>query len=207
VTAKPFFDARSLHHPAGIAGRQGCFVPNDVSLGGCSKAPFLLLTGPNMGGKSTLLRQVSLAAVMAQVGAWVPAESLTLSPIDAVYVRMGARDHILAGQSTFMVELSETSAMLRNATPRSLVLLDELGRGTSTSDGAAIAAAVLSHVVRNTGCLGMFATHYHRLSEDHKDDPSVLVCHMGARITPGRSKSEPDEVFETSCLLVSRPKN
>eukprot|EP00873_Tetraselmis_striata_P010076 jgi/Tetstr1/430340/TSEL_020165.t1 len=191
---RPVFEAKALCHPAGINGRDGVFVPNDIRLGGAGAPPFMLLTGPNMGGKSTLLRQVSLGAIMAQVGAWVPAEELTLSPMDACFVRMGARDHIMAGQSTFMVELSETATMLRRATPRSLVVLDELGRGTSTSDGAAIAAAVLSYTVANVGCLGIFATHYHRLAEDHKRDPAVAICHMGAKITPGASKSDPDEV-------------
>jgi len=198
---KPFFEAKGICHPAGLSGRHGCFVPNDVTLGG-REPPFLLLTGPNMGGKSTLLRQVALATVMAQVGAWVPAESLSLSPIDAIYVRMGARDHIMSGQSTFMVELSETATMLRRATARSLVVLDELGRGTATSDGAAIAAAVLSHMVSEVGCLGMFATHYHRLAEDHRSDPLVSICHMGAKITPGVSSGDPDEV----CFLYKLTK-
>jgi DNA mismatch repair protein MSH6 len=109
------FEAEQLRHPcAFMTTAAGSFVANDIALGGSTgAAPFLLLTGPNMGGKSTLLRQVCLAAVLAQVGAWVPARSLRLSAADAVFVRMGARDHIMAGESTFYVELMETSAMLQ----------------------------------------------------------------------------------------------
>lgn len=104
----------------------------------------------------TLCAQVCLAALMAQVGAWVPAQSLSLTPVDAVFVRMGAKDDLMAGQSTFFVELAETAAALNRATPASLVALDELGRGTATSDGAAIAAAVLEHLSGKTGCRSGF---------------------------------------------------
>ena len=135
-----------------------------------------LLTGPNMGGKSTLLRQVCLAAVMAHVGADVPARSLAMSACDAVYVRMGARDDVAGGRSTFMVELAETASMLRRCTKDSLVALDELGRGTSTSDGFAIASAVVDALAR-VGARTLFATHYHRLAEEHErgDDEARLA--------------------------------
>ncbi|KAL3143314.1 hypothetical protein ABBQ38_002153 [Trebouxia sp. C0009 RCD-2024] len=138
------FSAKALRHPAAGVGvvAGGTFVPNDVQLG--DQGPgFIVLTGPNMGGKSTLLRQV---------GAWVPAHSLTLTPVDAIFVRMGAKDDVMSGQSTFFVELAETAAALNRATPASLVALDELGRGTATSDGAAIAAAVLEHLSAKTRC-------------------------------------------------------
>ncbi|GFH28140.1 DNA mismatch repair protein [Haematococcus lacustris] len=138
----PVFSAQGLRHPAGLPGRIGSFVPNDIQLGGPAQPPFIVLTGPNMGGKSTLLRQTCLAALMAQVGACVPADALTLTPVDAIFVRMGAKDHIMTGQSTFFVELAETAAMLEKASRSSLVALDELGRGTATLDGAAIASAV-----------------------------------------------------------------
>ncbi|GBG86212.1 hypothetical protein CBR_g41117 [Chara braunii] len=138
----PWLYAKELRHPS-LSGSQAVrstpFVPNDTMLGGPGQAPFMLLTGPNMGGKSTLLRQVCLAVIMAQIGADVPAVEFGLSPTDRIFVRMGARDHIMSGQSTFLVELSETAGMLRCATQNSLVALDELGRGTATSDGAAIA--------------------------------------------------------------------
>eukprot|EP00798_Chlamydomonas_sp_ICE-L_P022857 gene22857-30030_t len=179
------FEAKGLHHPAGVGGRSGQFVPNDIMLGGSDSAPFLVLTGPNMGGKSTMLRQVCLTTLLAQVGACVPAESLRLSPVDAVFVRMGAKDSIMTGQSTFYIELAETAAMLLRATPRSLVALDELGRGTATLDGAAIASAVLHHMAHAIGCRGLFATHYHHLSTDYQEDPSVSIMHMACAVSEG----------------------
>ncbi len=182
--AAPVFRAQGLRHPAaGIGGSGGSFVPNNVQLGGDSP-PFVVLTGPNMGGKSTLMRQVCLAAVAAQIGAWVPAESLELTPTDAVFVRMGARDRIMLGQSTFFVELSETAAALASATRYSLVALDELGRGTATTDGAAIAAAVLDHLAATVKCRGVFATHYHHISDSHAEDPAVAIKHMACAVTP-----------------------
>ncbi|KAF2304770.1 hypothetical protein GH714_037905 [Hevea brasiliensis] len=153
-------------------------------------ASFVLLTGPNMGGKSTLLRQVCLAVILAQVGADVPAGSFELSPVDRIFVRMGAKDHIMAGQSTFLTELSETALMLSSATRNSLVALDELGRGTSTSDGQAIAEAVLDHFVHEVQCRGMFSTHYHRLAVDYQKDPKVSLCHMACQVGTGVGEVE-----------------
>lgn len=139
------------------------YVPNDTDLASdCTRA--LLITGPNMGGKSSYVRQVALIAIMGQIGSYVPAESARLGMLDAVFTRMGAFDNMMAGESTFMVELSETSDILKQATPRSLIILDELGRGTSTHDGVAIAQAVLDHVVRDTKSLTLFITHYQNLS-------------------------------------------
>ncbi|GMH33654.1 hypothetical protein BSKO_01488 [Bryopsis sp. KO-2023] len=186
--AAPVFSAKGMRHPC-VGGASGTFVPNDVDLGG-QGAGLMLLTGPNMGGKSMLIRQVCLATVLAQVGAFVPAESLRLSPIDAIFVRMGARDDILSSQSTFFVELSETAAMLRKATKNSLVALDELGRGTATSDGAAIASAVLDHVSRKVGCRGVFATHYHDLSREHSHNSAVSIKHMACHVTPSKTGVE-----------------
>lgn len=201
LDADPVFEAIELRHPAGItvggSTGSGAFVPNDVTIGGGtagSTPPFIVLTGPNMGGKSTLMRQVCLAAVAAQVGAWVPARSLTLTPADAVFVRMGARDRIMLGQSTFFVELSETAAALASATRYSLVALDELGRGTATTDGAAIASAVLDHLSRSIKCRGVFATHYHHISDSHASDPHVSIKHMGCAVTPATAEGEVEEV-------------
>lgn len=139
------------------------YVPNDTNLA-TARTRGLLITGPNMGGKSSYVRQVALIAIMGQIGSYVPAESARLGMLDAVFTRMGAFDNMMAGESTFMVELSETSDILKQATPRSLIILDELGRGTSTHDGVAIAQAVLDHVVRNIKSLTLFITHYQNLS-------------------------------------------
>ncbi|CAM9425822.1 unnamed protein product [Phaeothamnion confervicola] len=146
--------------------------------GAGAAARMLLLSGPNMGGKSTLLRQTCLAAIMAQVGCFVPADEARLTPCDRVFTRVGASDRILAGQSTFFVELSEAATIVHHATPRSLVILDELGRGTSTFDGTAIAHAVVHHLVKRTRCLAMFATHYHSLVADWGNHPEVQLGHM-----------------------------
>ena len=139
------------------------YVPNDINLAS-DKTRGLLITGPNMGGKSSFVRQIALIAIMGQIGSYVPAESAKLGMLDAVFTRMGAFDNMMAGESTFMVELSETSDILKQATPRSLVILDELGRGTSTHDGVAIAQAVLDHVIRTKRSLTLFITHYQGLS-------------------------------------------
>merc|ERR1719410_1812312 len=126
-------------------------------------ARFILLTGPNMGGKSTFLRQICTLVILAQIGCYVPAASMTLTPVDKIFTRIGANDNILSGQSTFMVELDETSTILDKSTKKSLVVLDELGRGTSTYDGASIAYAPADFIVKTIGCRGVFATHYHML--------------------------------------------
>ncbi|MCJ1251576.1 Mismatch repair protein msh3 [Trapelia coarctata] len=139
------------------------YVPNDIDLT-FNQTRALLITGPNMGGKSSYVRQVALIAIMGQIGSYVPAASAKLGMLDAVFTRMGAFDNMMAGESTFMVELSETSDILKQASPRSLVILDELGRGTSTHDGVAIAQAVLDHIVRETRSLALFITHYQNLS-------------------------------------------
>lgn len=139
------------------------YVPNDTELASDGTRA-LLITGPNMGGKSSYVRQVALIAIMGQIGSYVPAESARLGMLDAVFTRMGAFDNMMAGESTFMVELSETSDILKQATPKSLVILDELGRGTSTHDGVAIAQAVLDHMVRDKKSLTLFITHYQSLS-------------------------------------------
>ncbi|XP_047969957.1 DNA mismatch repair protein MSH6 [Salvia hispanica] len=188
----PFLRAKNLGHPVLRSDSlgEGTFVTNDVTLGGSGNSSFILLTGPNMGGKSTLLRQVCMAVILAQMGADVPAESFALNPFDRIFVRMGAKDQIMAGQSTFLTELLETAAMLTSATRSSLVALDELGRGTSTSDGQAIAAAVLEHFVHTVQCRGMFSTHYHRLAVDYKSDPKVSLRHMACQVGKGAGDLE-----------------
>ncbi|MEE2656615.1 MAG: DNA mismatch repair protein MutS [Chloroflexota bacterium] len=153
----------------------GTFVPNDIALGG-DGASLMMLTGPNMAGKSTFIRQVALISLMAQIGCFVPAESARLSLVDRIFTRVGLQDDLATGQSTFMVEMVETAAILRHATPKSLVVLDEIGRGTSTYDGLAIARAVAEylHSHPRLGCKTLFATHYHELTALAKYLPKVI---------------------------------
>jgi DNA mismatch repair protein MutS len=139
------------------------FIPNDITL--TEDARMVILTGPNMAGKSTVLRQVGLIVVMAQIGSFVPANSARIGIVDRLFTRVGASDNLVRGQSTFMVEMSETSAILHTATRRSLVLLDEIGRGTSTYDGISIAWSVSEHLHNAVGCKTVFATHYHELTQ------------------------------------------
>ncbi|CAM6032007.1 unnamed protein product, partial [Sphagnum compactum] len=146
-------------------GPSPAFVRNDIMLGGIDSPVCMLLTGPNMGGKSTLLRQVGTSVILAQLGTMLPAKALRLSIVDRIFARMGAQDDLRAGKSTFRVELEEASTVLREATHRSLVLMDELGRGTSTRDGKAIAGSVLYSLVKNIGCLSLFSTHYADLAQ------------------------------------------
>ena len=190
---------------------EGEYIPNSLSLGGISKIHsyhnmtqedvdiytprLLLLSGPNMGGKSTLLRQTCLITILAQMGCKVPAESCSLTPVDRIFTRVGASDRILAGQSTFFVELAETAIMLQSATQDSLGILDELGRGTATFDGTAIAHAVVEYLVKRTKCRTLFATHYHSLIHDWDMDPRVKLGHMDCLVD-----SETDSVENVTFL-------
>ncbi|KAF9427910.1 DNA mismatch repair protein msh6 [Podila epigama] len=178
---KSVLELEGLRHPCVIPGIAADFIPNDTVLGG-SNPNLILLTGPNMGGKSTLLRQTCVAVIMAQLGCYVPAEKCRLTAFDRIFTRIGANDNILAGQSTFMVELSETSKILAEATERSIVILDELGRGTSTFDGYAIAYSVLHELSVRIGCLGLFSTHYGTLTEEFERDPNVALKHMACQV-------------------------
>ncbi len=150
------------------------FAPNDCSLGEAEK--LWLLTGPNMAGKSTFLRQNALIAIMAQAGFYVPAASARIGAVDKVFSRVGASDDLAKGQSTFMMEMVETSAILKSATSRSLVILDEIGRGTATYDGLSIAWACLEYLHNTIGCRGLFATHYHELT-NLANELKKLVCY------------------------------
>ena len=147
-----------------LSGVSDRFVPNDLYLNNTTHA-VLIITGPNMGGKSTYLRQAALIALMAQMGSFVPARSARLGLVDRIFTRIGASDNLARGRSTFMVEMTETAAILNTATPRSLILLDEVGRGTSTYDGLAIAWAAIEYIHANTRAKTLFATHYHELTE------------------------------------------
>ncbi|VDP11054.1 unnamed protein product [Heligmosomoides polygyrus] len=152
----------------------------------------VLLTGPNMGGKSTLMRQVAVLTVLAHMGSLVPARSMRLSPVDRIFTRIGANDRLICGQSTFFVELRETLVILRNATKHSLVLIDELGRGTSTFDGTAIASAVLSDLSRRIQCRSFFSTHYHSLCKTAAVNPNIALAHMACMVE-NENESNPTE--------------
>src|SRR3712207_1246858 len=155
------------------------FIPNDVRL--TEDARLVILTGPNMAGKSTILRQVGLIVLMAQVGSFVPASRATVGIVDRLFTRVGASDNLVRGQSTFMVEMTETSAILNTATRRSLVLLDEIGRGTSTYDGVSIAWSVSEHLHDQLGCKTIFATHYHELVALADELPAVRNMTVAVR--------------------------
>ena len=173
------------------------FVPNDTNLGTDGKK-FAIITGPNMAGKSTYIRQTALLALMAQTGSFVPAKSMRLGLTDRIFTRVGANDDLARGQSTFMVEMNETANILNNATERSLVILDEIGRGTSTFDGLSIAWSVAEFLHDTTRCRALFATHYHELTDLELTRPGVLNLNVAVRewndriiflrkIVPGRA--------------------
>ncbi len=166
------------------------FVPNDTHMNGSSNL-LAIITGPNMAGKSTYMRQVALICLMAQIGSFVPAKSAHIGVVDRVFTRIGASDDLAAGQSTFMVEMSEVAEILKNATNHSLLILDEIGRGTSTYDGMSIARAVLEHCAdkKKLGAKTLFATHYHELSALEGAIPGVRNYHMAAK------KRQDDVIF------------
>ena len=166
-----------------ITGSNDRFVPNDLYLNSGTHA-ILLLTGPNMGGKSTYLRQTALAVLMAQMGGFVPARSARLPVLDRIFTRIGASDNLARGRSTFMVEMTETAAILNTATPRSLILLDEIGRGTATYDGLAIAWAVIEYIHGTSRAKTLFATHYHELTELERLD-GVKNFHVSVKENAG----------------------
>ncbi len=162
------------------------FVPNDLYLdsGDTTSAPnLLLITGPNMGGKSTYLRQAALLVIMAQMGSFVPADRMTYGLVDRVYTRIGASDNLARGRSTFMVEMTETASILNTATAQSLILLDEMGRGTSTFDGLALAWATLEYLQRHIGARTLFATHYHELTMLAEEFPRLKNLHVEVKET------------------------
>jgi DNA mismatch repair protein MutS len=165
-----------------MIGREA-FIPNDVVLDDDSFV--MVLTGPNMAGKSTVLRQVGLIVLMAQTGSFVPADSARIGISDRVFTRVGASDNLSGGQSTFMVEMTETATILNGATDRSLVLLDEIGRGTSTYDGVAIAWAVTEYIHEEIGARTIFATHYHELVELADALPGVAAWNVAIREAGG----------------------
>nr|WCZ58340.1 DNA mismatch repair protein MSH6 [Paratrimastix eleionoma] len=176
---RSFMEIQQLRHPCATmeSNTTKIWVPNDVGMGG-ERPSIILLTGANMAGKSAFMKECCVAVIMAQLGCYIPAEQCRLTPCDRIFVRSGASDNIGSHMSTFMVELQETATMLREATPQSLVVLDELGRGTSTYDGYAIAYAVLQHLATHLKCRTLFSTHHHSLTVDLAQSKEVRTCHM-----------------------------
>ncbi|MHC4462539.1 MAG: DNA mismatch repair protein MutS [Planctomycetota bacterium] len=156
------------------------FVPNDIELGG-KAGDYLLVTGPNMSGKSTYIRQTALLILMAQAGSFIPAKDATIGLVDRIFTRVGASDELVRGQSTFMVEMTETANIINNATKKSLVILDEVGRGTSTYDGLALAWAITEYIANKIKCRTLFATHYHELTELAELFTNVKNCNVAVR--------------------------
>lgn len=174
-TENQYLKLKANRHPVVEQTVKKNFVANDIELRPHS---CLLLTGPNMAGKSTLMRQVALTAIMAQMGSFVPADEAHLPIFDAIFTRIGASDQLSEGLSTFMVEMTETSAMLKNATQNSLVILDEVGRGTSTFDGMCLAQSILEHLLSEVRALTFFATHYHELTALDQSFGQITNAHM-----------------------------
>ncbi len=163
------------------------YVPNDVLLD-TEKQQVMMITGPNMAGKSALLRQTALIVLLAQVGCFVPAESARVGLVDKIFTRVGASDNISLGESTFMVEMTEAANILNNVSPRSLVLFDELGRGTSTYDGISIAWAIVEylHEHKKAQARTLFATHYHELNEMEKNFPRIKNFNVSVKEVDGK---------------------
>ncbi|KAG9034241.1 DNA mismatch repair protein msh6 [Tulasnella sp. JGI-2019a] len=174
-----FIDFTALRHPA-LCVRDD-FIPNDVKMGKSAQG-IMLLTGANMAGKSTVMRMTAAGIIMAQLGMYVPAEAARIAPVDKILTRMGAYDNMFSNASTFRVEMDEACKILREATPKSLIILDELGRGTSTFDGMAIAGAVLHQLATHTLGLALFATHYSSLTQDFAYHPNIRNMHMKTAI-------------------------
>ena len=154
------------------------YVPNDIIMD--NNTDIILITGPNMAGKSTYMRQLGIIAIMAQIGCFVPAEEASLPVFDKIFTRIGASDDLVSGESTFMVEMMEASRAIKNATSKSLILFDELGRGTATYDGMSLAEAILEYIANNIKCKTLFSTHYHELTEMEKTLPNLKNKHVSA---------------------------
>ena len=178
LVAEPVLRIIAGRHPVVEKFSREPFVPNDLELD--ARRRMLIITGPNMGGKSTYMRQTALIAILAHIGSFVPAERAEIGPLDRVFTRIGAADDLAGGRSTFMVEMTEAANILNNATARSLVLMDEIGRGTSTFDGLALAWATARHIAVSLRSFTLFATHYFELTAMSQDMDSVANVHLDA---------------------------
>ncbi|MBN1805559.1 MAG: DNA mismatch repair protein MutS [Sedimentisphaerales bacterium] len=180
VTADSKLNIREGKHPVLSEMLGAEFVPNDITLGN-KAGDILVITGPNMSGKSTYIRQIALLVLMAQTGSFIPAEHAEIGLVDRIFTRVGASDELVRGRSTFMVEMTETANIINNATNKSLVILDEVGRGTSTYDGLSLAWAITEHIAGNIKCRTLFATHYHELTELAELFGNVKNCNVAVR--------------------------
>ena len=180
----PGLEIEDGRHPVVEAVLDDPFVPNDVVLGEGRR--MLVVTGPNMGGKSTYMRQTALIVLLAWAGAFVPARRARLGPVDRIFTRIGASDDLAGGRSTFMVEMTETASILNNASASSLILMDEIGRGTSTFDGLSLAWASAEHIARGIGAFTLFATHYFEMTALAEQVPEVANVHLTATEHEGR---------------------
>ena len=183
LVERPGLEIRSGRH-AVVESELESFVPNDCVLHPARR--LLVITGPNMGGKSTYMRSVALIALLAYAGSYVPASGARLGPIDRILTRIGAADDLARGRSTFMVEMTEAAAILHSASETSLVLMDEIGRGTSTFDGMALAAAIARELVEKNRCLTLFATHYFELTQLAEQHAEVANVHVAAAEASGK---------------------
>ena len=202
---------------------QGSYVSNDIIID--NNYPVLLITGPNMGGKSTYMRQIALIALMGQIGCFVPCSEANIPIFDQIFTRIGASDDLISGQSTFMVEMLEANNALRYATENSLIIFDEIGRGTATFDGMAIAQAMIEYIASSIKCITLFSTHYHELTFLEEKNLGIKNVHASAsienddlvflyRIKPGRSNKSygvnvaklaklPDAVLNRANVLLT----
>ncbi len=184
LTAKHEVAIKDGRHPVveKVLGHQQ-YVPNDVTMD--DHTSVLLITGPNMSGKSTYMRQMALAVIMNQIGCFVPAKKAVMPVFDKIFTRIGAADDLISGKSTFMVEMKEANDAIENATPNSLILFDEIGRGTATYDGMALAQAIIEYVHNNIGAKTLFSTHYHELTTLDESLKQLQNVHVGATESNG----------------------
>ncbi len=178
LVAEPGIRIEASRHPVVEQVLDEPFVPNDLTLD--AQRRMLIITGPNMGGKSTYMRQIALIVLMAHIGSYVPASRAVIGPVDRIFTRIGASDDLASGRSTFMVEMTEAANILNNATDQSLVLMDEIGRGTSTFDGLSLAWACAEHLAQVNGAFSLFATHYFELTALAAQQATVANVHIDA---------------------------